>query len=255
MDPTVNLDVKVESTLRPDLSGTFYLHHHFLHERLSAEAGIHRHYEEQINLAKEWFHLFKWSLWAQRQTGCRPRGSDIAQCLLNIVRRFDVDRNVARKGKKSRIEMIRPFDHQMGIQGNRGSLRDCLYDARPKGDVVHKVSVHHVEMQPVCAGLFHARALRSKLTKITREHRGGYNYRFAVHRFSFFSLAWCPVPEITYILPGVSWLFFKARTKHPYLNHTGRVSNAEKQPTGPAQRVAMKMGRRPRCSSVTYRFR
>src|ERR1700736_5345861 len=43
---------------------------------------------------------------------------------------------------------------------------------------------------------------------------------------------WCPVSEITCILPEVSWLFFKARTKCPYLNHTGRVSNAEKQPTG-----------------------
>jgi hypothetical protein len=32
--------------------------------------------------------------------------------------------------------------------------------------------------------------------------------------------------------PQVSWLFFKARAKRPYLNHTGRASNAEKQPTG-----------------------
>jgi len=29
-----------------------------------------------------------------------------------------------------------------------------------------------------------------------------------------------------------SWLFFKARAKRPYLIHTGRASNAEKQPTG-----------------------
>src|SRR5271157_1337589 len=33
--------------------------------------------------------------------------------------------------------------------------------------------------------------------------------------------------------PAVSWLFFKARAKRPYLYHTGRASNAEKQPTGP----------------------
>ena len=33
--------------------------------------------------------------------------------------------------------------------------------------------------------------------------------------------------------PEVSWLFFKAREKRPYLCHTGRASNAEKQPTGP----------------------
>src|SRR5208283_5367527 len=32
--------------------------------------------------------------------------------------------------------------------------------------------------------------------------------------------------------PQVSWLFFKARAKLPYLSHTGRASNAEKQPTG-----------------------
>ena len=40
------------------------------------------------------------------------------------------------------------------------------------------------------------------------------------------------------MLPEVSWLFFKAvragqALKHPYLSHTGRASNAEKQPTGP----------------------
>jgi hypothetical protein len=33
--------------------------------------------------------------------------------------------------------------------------------------------------------------------------------------------------------PEVSWLFFKARAKRPYLSHTGRASNAEKQPTSP----------------------
>src|ERR1700756_5271021 len=32
--------------------------------------------------------------------------------------------------------------------------------------------------------------------------------------------------------PQISWLFFKARAKHPYLIHTGRASNAEKRPTG-----------------------
>src|ERR1700726_745965 len=32
---------------------------------------------------------------------------------------------------------------------------------------------------------------------------------------------------------GGQLVFFKTRTKCPYLNHTGRESNAEKQPTGP----------------------
>jgi hypothetical protein len=42
----------------------------------------------------------------------------------------------------------------------------------------------------------------------------------------------CTVSRIMVTSPAVSWLFFKARAKHPYLSHTGRASNAEKQPTG-----------------------
>src|SRR4249920_2582288 len=42
--------------------------------------------------------------------------------------------------------------------------------------------------------------------------------------------------------PEVSWLFFKARAKRPYLNHTGRASNAEKQPTGPGPEGCVENG-------------
>src|ERR1700733_429337 len=55
--------------------------------------------------------------------------------------------------------------------------------------------------------------------------------------------------------PAVSWLFFKARAKRPYLSHTGPASNAEKQPTGPGPEGGVEMGRRLRCSSLTYRLR
>jgi hypothetical protein len=45
-------------------------------------------------------------------------------------------------------------------------------------------------------------------------------------------------PQIRGGLPEVSWLFFQAvrgglAVKRPYLSHTGRASNAKKQPTGP----------------------
>jgi hypothetical protein len=54
--------------------------------------------------------------------------------------------------------------------------------------------------------------------------------------------------------PQVSWLFFKARAKYPYLIYPGRASNAENSQLTCGRRVALKMGRRLRCSSVTYRF-
>src|SRR5580704_16168869 len=42
----------------------------------------------------------------------------------------------------------------------------------------------------------------------------------------------CIVSYVAGIWPQVSWLFFKARAKRRYLDHTGRASNAKKQPTG-----------------------
>jgi hypothetical protein len=42
--------------------------------------------------------------------------------------------------------------------------------------------------------------------------------------------------------PAVSWLFFKARAKRPYLTHTGRASNAEKQLTGPGPEGCVENG-------------
>ena len=65
----------------------------------------------------------------------------------------------------------------------------------------------------------------------------------------------CTVSHIMVTSPLISWLFFKARAKRPYLNYTGRASNAEKQPTGRGPEGCVEMGRRLRCSSVTYRLR
>ena len=75
----------------------------------------------------------------------------------------------------------------------------------------------------------------------------------------FLGLVSCP--RNSRYIAGGQWAVFQGAVraglavKYPYLSHTGRASNAEKQPTGPGPRVAMKMGRRLRCSSVTYRFR
>src|SRR5271157_3927209 len=43
---------------------------------------------------------------------------------------------------------------------------------------------------------------------------------------------WCTVSHIMVMSPQVSWLFFKARASAHIWIHTGRASNAEKQPTG-----------------------
>jgi hypothetical protein len=65
----------------------------------------------------------------------------------------------------------------------------------------------------------------------------------------------CPVGEIAYLSPQVRWLFFDAQATHiSRLIRKERATRKNGQPAA-ARRVALKMGRRLRCSSVTYRFR
>jgi hypothetical protein len=55
--------------------------------------------------------------------------------------------------------------------------------------------------------------------------------------------------------PQVSWLFFKARATIISKSIREERVTPKNSQLAAALRVAMKMGRRPRCSSVTYRSR
>src|ERR1700676_5259382 len=57
--------------------------------------------------------------------------------------------------------------------------------------------------------------------------------------------------------PQVSWLFFRAvraglAVKRPYLSHTGRASNAEKQPTGRGPEGCVENGPGKRVGGSAY---
>src|SRR4029077_14227944 len=65
------------------------------------------------------------------------------------------------------------------------------------------------------------------------------------------SLVSCPRNNIYFA--GSQLAVFQGANERPYLNHTGRESKQKNSQLAPAQRVAMKMGRRRRCSSVTSR--
>jgi hypothetical protein len=55
--------------------------------------------------------------------------------------------------------------------------------------------------------------------------------------------------------PQVSWLFFKARATSISRSIRKERATRKNSQLAAARRVALKMGRRLRCSSVTYRFR
>jgi hypothetical protein len=67
--------------------------------------------------------------------------------------------------------------------------------------------------------------------------------------------SWCPVPEIACLSPLVSWLFFKAQATSISESIREERATRKNSQLAAAHRVVMKMGRRLRCTSVTYRFR
>jgi hypothetical protein len=50
-----------------------------------------------------------------------------------------------------------------------------LQDERPKGQVRHKVAVHHIHMNPICPGLLASGNLLTQAGEISRQYgRGQY---------------------------------------------------------------------------------
>ena len=45
--------------------------------------------------------------------------------------------------------------HQVNVKDERAFVADTFYDRRAEGYVGHKMPVHHIEMEPVRAGLFY----------------------------------------------------------------------------------------------------
>src|SRR6202162_3999050 len=183
VNPSIHFDMKIKSKFSAKLSRSLYLAHHCLHETLPAETGIDGHHQQQIDLVKEWRHLFEGSRRADRQPACRPCRADTFQRPADIIIGLDVDGDIAYVRNESGKEMIGPLDHQVRIQRDGGDFCDRLHNGDSERKIVDKMAIHHVEVQPICAGLFDSFALCSEIIKITCEHRGRDDYRFAVHRF------------------------------------------------------------------------
>ena len=77
----------------------------------------------------------------------------------------------ARFGESGDIGIDRR-NHQMHVERERRMRPQRGDDARPEGDVGHEMPVHHIEMNPVGAGLRHRARLLAQPREIGRENRG-----------------------------------------------------------------------------------
>jgi hypothetical protein len=96
---------------------------------------------------------------------------------------FDMHRDVvgARFGERFEIR-IAGRDHQMNIERLAAARPQRLHDVGPNGDVGDKMSVHHIDMDPVRTGFIDCAHLLAELGKVPRKDRRRDD-EAAMHRF------------------------------------------------------------------------
>jgi hypothetical protein len=83
---------------------------------------------------------------------------------------LDVDRYIIDKRSESRKKMIGSLDHEVRIQRDGRDFGDRFHHRWSKRDIVDKMPIHHVEMQPIRASFFYPFALRFEIVEITGEY-------------------------------------------------------------------------------------
>src|SRR5947208_13481499 len=71
-------------------------------------------------------------------------------------------------------------DHEMNIEGQRCQLANSCHCFWPKGDVIDKMTVHDVAMNPIGSGVFYPVDFIGQSGKICGQNGGGDEHR--VHR-------------------------------------------------------------------------
>jgi len=78
-----------------------------------------------------------------------------------------VDGNQVGTGPSEGIDVpLRLDDHQVHMQRKPRHWAKCLHHERPDGDVGHKASIHHVDVDHVRSGLLGLGYLRAQATEI-----------------------------------------------------------------------------------------
>ncbi len=94
-----------------------------------------------------------------RQKRRNPLGLrlDLLNGAVQVGTGFDVDGQAISAGPgKIGDERLRPLDHQVNVQRQGGDRPDGLHNGRADGEVGHKLAIHHVDMNPIGAGLVDA---------------------------------------------------------------------------------------------------
>ncbi len=96
---------------------------------------------------------------------------DDVNAVLHMEGCLEMERDDIRAAGSKLLQIpLRLPDHQMRVEHLVRGLPDGLQDRHAKGNLRHKVPVHHVEVKIGCAGLFRLFDVVCKVQKICREY-------------------------------------------------------------------------------------
>jgi len=112
-------------------------------------------------------------VWIDGQSRFFARRADPGECLGHIGFGFKVDIHGMRHRKVAVEVAVRVGDHEVDIHGQIGVARRRLDKGRTERDVVHKMTVHHIAVDPVRPRAGHLGYFLAESREVTGQDRRG----------------------------------------------------------------------------------
>src|SRR5262245_7010990 len=179
-DPAVDLDVERPAARHGAQVADFVQRRG--DEALAAESGIDRHDQDEVDHVDDGCHQAFRRRRVERDAGLLAERADRLQRAVQVRAGFHMHRDDvrARLGEGFEVGIARR-DHQVHVEDLAAMRPQRLHDVRPDGDVGHEVAVHHVDVDPVGAGLVDRAHLLAEPGEIRCEN-GRRNGKRSGHR-------------------------------------------------------------------------
>jgi hypothetical protein len=133
---------------------------------------MNRHDEKEIDRSEKRFNGFEGRGRIQGQPHAASGRANRRECFRHVVFRFGLDMHGdgIRAGlEETRQIMIGMLDHEMNIERELRQFAHRGDKSGPKGNIVHEMAVHDVEMEPVGAGFLGAPDFAAELGEVRGE--------------------------------------------------------------------------------------
>ena len=118
---------------------------------LPAKAGIDCHHQDQVQPIENMLQTFGWGVRVQRHTGTAPQFANARQGAVKMRTGLGMDCDDFGTSLGIAVQQrIRIGHHQMRIKRPVGHTAQRGNHRWAKGQVRHKMPIHHIEVDPVC---------------------------------------------------------------------------------------------------------